>query len=123
MDIVEQARELMYKQTQINKAPAWKLTEIAIEKGKELAKKYNEDEGLILTSLYLAHTVFDRVWGGEIQKAHPKLSAELGIRQVEYDEAKEKVIKKMEQKRSLLTLEDCIKEAEINCKEIIKLFS
>lgn len=183
MDIVEQARELMYKQTQINKAPAWKLTELAIEKGKELAKKYNEDERLILASIYLAHTVFDRVWGGEIQKAHPKLSAEfakdylnewkvsdeeqhiilnaieahhnhietetkiaeivknaecfkfvtvegsliwlheLGIRQVEYDEAKEKVIKKMEQKRSLLTLEDCIEEAEINCKEIIKLFS
>lgn len=183
MDIVEKARELMYKQTQINKAPAWKLTELAIEKGKELARKYNEDERLILTSLYLSHTVFDRVWGGEIQKAHPKLSAEfakdyldkwgvfdsekqiilnsieahhnniktetriaeivknaecfkfvtvegsliwlheLGIRQVEYDEAKQKVLKKMEQKRSLLTLEDCIKEAEINCKEIVKLFA
>lgn len=182
MDIVEKARELMYKQTQINKSPAWKLTELAIEKGKELAKKYKEDERIILTSLYLAHTIFDRVWGGEIQKAHPKLSAdfskdylkkwgvaeeeqqiilnsiqahhnhvktetkiaeivknaecfkfvtvegsliwlhELGIRQVDYDKAKQKVIKKMEQKRSLLTLEDCIKEAEINCKEIIKLF-
>lgn len=182
MDIVEKARELMYEQTQKNKAPAWSLTELAIEKGKELAQKYNEDERIILTSLYLAHTVFDRVWQGEIQKAHPKLSAEfakdylekwevsseeqqiilnsiqahhndvktetkiaeivknaecfkfvtvegsliwlheLGIRQVDYEEAKDKVIKKMEQKRSLLTLEDCIKEAEINCKEIIRLF-
>lgn len=182
MDIVEKARELMYKQTQINRAPAWRLTELAVEKGKELAKKYGEDERLVVISLYLAHTVFDRVWKGEIQKAHPKLSAEfvkdylkewkvpeeeqkiilnaiqahhghvetetklaevvknaecfkfvtvegsliwlheLGIRQIDYEEAKEKVIKKMEQKRSLLTLEDCIKEAEINCKEIIKLF-
>jgi Fe2+ or Zn2+ uptake regulation protein len=182
VDIVEKARELMYKQTQINKAPAWGLTELAIEKGKELAKKYGEDERLIVVSLYLAHTVFDRIWKGEIQKAHPRLSAEfvkdylkewkvpeeeqkiivnaiqahhnhvktetkiaeivknaecfkfvtvegsliwlheLGIRQIDYEEAKEKVIKKMEQKRSLLTLEDCIKEAEINCKEIIRLF-
>jgi len=76
MDIVEKARELMYEQTQKNKAPAWRLTELAIEKGKELAEKYNEDSRLILTSLYLAHTVFDRIWAGEIQKAHPMLSAE-----------------------------------------------
>lgn len=48
---------------------------------------------------------------------------ELGLRGIPYEEAKEKVIKKMEQKRALLTLEDCIKEAEINCKEIIQLFT
>lgn len=183
MDIVEEARQLMYKQTQINKAPSWRLTELAIEKGKELATKYNEDERLILTSLYLAHTVFSPIWAGEIQKNHPKLSAEfskeyldkwgvaeeeqriilnaiqahhnnvetetkiaelvknaecfkfvtiegsliwlheLGLRQVDYDEAKCKVIKKMEQKRKLLTLDDCIKEAEENCKQIKKLFN
>ena len=181
--IIELSRELMYKQTQINKAPAWRLTELAIEKGKELAKKYNEDERLILTSLYLAHTIFSPIWEGDIQRNHPKLSAEfvkkyldewnvledekeiilnsieahhnkvetktkiaeivknaecfkfvtiegsliwlheLGLRQVQYDEAKEKVIKKMQQKKDLLTLEDCIKEAEINCKEIMKVFS
>ena len=182
-DIIQLSRELMYNQTQTNKAPAWRLTELAIAKGKELAKKYNEDERLILTSLYLAHTVFSPIWEGEIQKNHPKLSSEfakkyldewnvledekeiilnsieahhnkvetktkiaeivknaecfkfvtiegsliwlheLGLRQVQYDEAKEKVIKKMQQKKDLLTLEDCIKEAEINCKEIMKLFS
>ncbi len=182
VDIVELSKELMYKQTQVNKAPAWRLTELAILKGKELARKYNENETLIVTSLYLAHIVFSPVWAGEIQKNHPKLSSELakkylkewkvspneqkiilnsieahhnhiktetkiaeivknaecfkfvtvegsliwlhelGLRQVEYAEAKEKVIKKMEQKRNLLTLEDCIKEAEINCKEIKRLF-
>lgn len=183
MDIVKLSRELMYEQTQKNKAPAWRLTELSILKGKELARKYNENERLILTSLYLAHTVFSPIWAGDIQKNHTKLSSEfakkyleewkvssneqkiilnaieahhnqirtetkiaeivknaecfkfvtlegsliwlheLGLRQVEYEEAKEKVIKKMEQKRKLLTLEDCIKEAEINCQEIRRLFS
>lgn len=183
MDIVELSRELMYQQTQKNKAPAWRLTELSILKGKELARKYNENERLIVTSLYLAHTVFSPIWAGEIQKNHTKLSSEfakkyleewkvspdeqkiilnaieahhnqiktetkiaeivknaecfkfvtvegsliwlheLGLRQIEYEEAKEKVIKKMEQKRNLLTLEDCIKEAEVNCKEIKRLFS
>lgn len=182
-NIIELSRELMYKQTQINKAPAWRLTELAIEKGKELAKKYNEDERLILTSLYLAHTIFSPIWEGDIQRNHPKLSSEfakkyldewkvldnekeiilnsieahhnhvrtntkiaeivknaecfkfvtiegsliwlheLGLRQIQYEEAKEKVIKKMQQKMDLLTLDDCIKEAEVNCKEIVKLFS
>ena len=181
-DIVKLSRELMYQQTKINKAPAWRLTEIAIKKGKELATKYKEDERLILTSLYLAHTVFSPIWQGKIQKNHPQLSAEfskeylekwnvakeeqeiilnaieshhnhvetktkiaeivknaecfkfvtiegsliwlheLGLRQVQYEEAREKVIKKMEQKRDLLTLEDCIKEADVNCKEIEYLF-
>ena len=182
-DIVQLSRELMYNQTQINKAPAWRLTELAIAKGKELAKRYNEDEKLILVSLYLAHTVFSPIWEGEVQKNHPKLSSEfvkkyleewdvsknekeiilnsieahhnkveaktkiaeivknaecfkfvtiegsliwlheLGLRQIQYEEAKEKVIKKMQQKKDLLTLEDCIKEAEINCKEIMRLFN
>lgn len=182
LDIVTLSRELMYKQTEINKAPAWRLTKLAIKKGKELAKKYKEDERLILTSLYLAHTVFSPIWQGEIQKNHTKLSAEfskkylekweitkeeqeiilnaieahhnnvetktkiaeivknaecfkfvtiegsliwlheLGLRDIPYEEAREKVIKKMEQKRDLLTLDDCIKEAEVNCKEIINLF-
>lgn len=83
MDIVELSRELMYKQTQINKAPAWRLTELAIKKGRELAKKYNEDERIILTSLYLAHTVFSPIWAGEIQQNHPKLSAEFSKKYLE----------------------------------------
>lgn len=181
-DIVKKSKELMYNQREKNRAPAWKLTELAIEKGKELAHKYGEDERLITVSLYLAHTIFSPIWQGEIQKNHPRLSAEfskkyleewnverkeqeiilnaieahhdqietktkiaeivknaecfkfvtiegsliwlheLGLRQIPYDEAKVKVIKKMEQKRKLLTLQDCIEEAEVNCKEIIKLF-
>lgn len=81
--MVELSKELMYKQREINKAPAWRLTELAIAKGKELAIKYNEDERLILTSLYLAHTVFSPIWQGEIQKNHPKLSAEFSKKYLE----------------------------------------
>lgn len=76
MNIVELSRDLMYQQTKINKAPAWRLTELAILKGKELAKKYEVNEKLVLTSLYLAHTVFSPIWAGEIQRNHTKLSAE-----------------------------------------------
>ena len=182
MDIITLSKELMYKQTQINKAPAWLLTELAIRKGKELSKKYDVDERLFLTSLYLAHTVFSPIWKGDIQKNHPKLSSdfvkkyldewnvdkneqeiilnaikahhnkvptkskvaevvknaecfkfvtvegslillhELGIRQVHLEEAVNKVIQKMEQKKSLLTFDDCIQEAEENCNKILELF-
>ena len=31
-EVVKKAKELMYEQTKKNKAPAWGLTEIAIEK-------------------------------------------------------------------------------------------
>ncbi len=182
-NIIELSRELMHKQTLINKAPSWLLTELAINKGKELCKVFNVDERLVLTSLFLAHTVFSPVWNGEVQKKHPELSAEfvkrylddwfvnkeeqaiiinsieahhgkvpvnsqiaeivknaecfkfvtiegsliwlheLGLRQVPFDEAVDKVIKKMEQKKSLLTLDGCITEAEINCKKIIEIFN
>ena len=47
---------------------------------------------------------------------------ELGIRQVPFEEAVDKVIQKMNQKKSLLTFDDCIKEAEENCNKILKLF-
>lgn len=66
----------MRKQTQKNKAPPWLLTEIIIKKGKELSKKEGIDERLVLTSLYLAHTIFSPIWKGEIQKNHPKLSSD-----------------------------------------------
>jgi len=182
MDIINLSKELMHKQTQKNKAPAWLLTELAIKKGKELSKKYDVDDRLVLASLYLAHTVFSPVWKGDIQKNHPKLSSEfvkkylddwnvdkndqeiilnsieahhdkvstkskiaevvknaecfkfitvegslillheLGIRQVPFEEAVEKVIQKMEQKKNLLTFDDCIKEAEENCNKILELF-
>ena len=182
MNIVQLSKDLMYQQTKINKAPAWRLTELAILKGKELAQKYQVDERLVLTSLYLAHTVFSPIWAGEIQQNHTRLSAEFsrkfldewkvseeeqkiilnsirahhnevetetkiaeivknaecfkfvtvegsliylhewGLRKVSYDEAREKVLQKMEQKRKLLTLEECVIEAEKNCIEIRKLF-
>lgn len=182
MDIITLSKELMYKQTQINKAPAWLLTELAIRKGKELSKKYDVDERLVLTSLYLAHTVFSPIWKGDIQKNHSNLSSEfvkkyldewnvdkneqeiilnaikahhnkvptkskvaevvknaecfkfvtvegslillheLGIRQVPFEEAVNKVIQKMEQKKSLLTLAECKREAEENCIKILELF-
>lgn len=182
MDIVELSGNLMQKQTQINKAPAWRLTQLAVSKGKELAEKYHENEKLILTSLYLAHTVFSPIWGGEIQQKHPNLSAEFskkyldewrvpqeeqkiilnsiqahhgaiktesqiaeivknaecfkfvtvegaliylhewGRRQVDYEEAQDKVLQKMQQKKKLLTLEECIEEADKNCQEIRKIF-
>lgn len=180
--IVEKAKNLMYEQTMKNGAPAWKTTELGIEKGKELSKKYNVNEKLVLISLYLQHTIFSPIWQDDVQKNHPKLSAEfskeylikwkipeeeqkiilnaieahhnkiptesmvaeivknaecfkfvtvqgaliylheLGLRGIKFDEAVEKVLLKMEQKRKLLTLEDCIKEAEENCKHIEELF-
>ena len=182
MNLVEMSRDLMYQQTQLNKAPAWRLTELAILKGKELAQKYQEDERLILTSLYLAHTVFSPIWAGEIQQNHTNLSAEFsqkyldewqvprkeqkiilnsiqahhdkvkvetkiaeivknaecfkfvtvegaliylhewGRRQVEYEQARQKVLQKMEQKRKLLTLDECVKEAEENCQDFRNIF-
>lgn len=181
MDIIKLSEELMRKQTQINKAPAWLLTELAIKKGKELSKKHDVSERLVLTSLYLAHTVFSPIWKWDIQKDHPKLSSEfakkyldewnidkdeqeiilnaieahhngvpskskiaevvknaecfkfvtvegsliwlheLGVRQVPFEEAVDKVIQKMNQKKSLLTFDDCIQEAEKNCNKILEL--
>ncbi|MCD4756391.1 hypothetical protein K8R20_02130 [bacterium] len=181
MDIINLSKELMHKQTQKNKAPAWLLTELAIKKGRELSKAHDVDERLVLTSLYLAHTIFSPIWKGDIQKNHSKLSSEfvktyldewnvdkdeqeiilnsieahhnkvstkskiaevvknaecfkfvtvegsliwlheLGIRQVPFEEAVDKVIQKMEQKKGLLTFDDCIKEAEENCREILAL--
>lgn len=76
VDIIEESKKLMYNQREKNKAPAWRLTELAIEKGRELAHKYDEDERLIIASLYLAHTIFSPIWQGEIQQNHPRLSAE-----------------------------------------------
>ncbi|MEI7961161.1 MAG: hypothetical protein WCI04_02390 [archaeon] len=173
----------MYNQTVKNKSPAWLLTELAIDEGRELSKKHHVDERLVLTALYLAHTIFSQEFGGDIQKSHPALSAEfakkyldkwgvnnveqgiilesikehhtlgglnkskivevvknaegfkfvtvegsliwlhdLGRRQVPFDEAVEKVIKKMEQKMRLLTLSDCIEEAQQNCLVIRNIF-
>ncbi len=73
-NIINKAKELMESQTKINKAPSWLLTELAVKKGQELAKEYGVDENLVVTSLYLAHTIFDPIWKGEIQKNHPELS-------------------------------------------------
>ena len=182
-NIVALARELMRKQTAKNKAPAWLLTELAVTKGKELAKRHHVDEQLVVASLYLAHTIFDPIWKGKIQQHHPELSAkfvkrhlkkwgvrqsqqdiilnaikahhddipttskiaevvknaecakfvtvegsliwlhELGLRGVPLEEAINKVLQKMEQKKHLLTLKDCKQEAQQQCKKIVKLFA
>ena len=74
-NIVEKSKKLMYQQTLKNKSPAWLLTELAVEKGRKLAKKYKVDEELVVVSLYLAHTVFDIEPHGKIQRNHTKLSA------------------------------------------------
>ena len=75
-DIVRKSRDLMRQRTLKNKAPAWGLTEIAITKGKILARKYKVDEKLVLTSLYLAHTVFSQKIGDKIRHHHEELSAQ-----------------------------------------------
>ncbi|MBU0535762.1 MAG: hypothetical protein KKE20_02265, partial [Nanoarchaeota archaeon] len=183
MNLIKFSKDLMRQQTGKNKAPAWLLTELAVKKGKELAKKHDVDERLVVSSLYLAHTIFSPVWKDDIQKNHGKLSAkfvkplltewgitpwdqdvilnsieshggekptkskiaevvknaecfkfvtvqgsliwlhECGVRGYSFEESVDKVIKKMEQKTRLLTMPDCIKEAEINCKKIKSLFS
>ena len=73
--IINQAKKLMQKMTQKNKAPEWLLTEIAVSKGEKLCKKYNVNRRIVITALYLAHIIFDTKIGGKTQKEHPKLSA------------------------------------------------
>ena len=75
-ELEEKARQLMLGQTEKNKAPAWLLTELAVGKGRELAKKHGVSEELVVVSLYLAHTVFDRERNGVVQKNHEQSSAE-----------------------------------------------
>ncbi len=178
----EKAKQLMLEQTKKNKAPAWLLTELAVEKGRELAKRHDISEELVVVSLYLAHTVFDPERGGAIQKKHTLASAdfakpfldkwlvskedkkiilnailahhgkkstesltaevmknaecfkfvtvkgatiflqELQERGLSFQEAVDYVLDKMEQKRKLLTLPDCIRESEKQVKKIKELF-
>ncbi|MBN2330362.1 MAG: hypothetical protein JXC85_00970 [Candidatus Aenigmarchaeota archaeon] len=181
--LVEKAKELMRQQTEKNRSPAWLLTEMAVEKGRQLARKHGADERLVVASLYLAHTIFDQKFMGEVQKKHTKLSAEFvrkhldewnvaeddkksilnsirahhnhvptesleaevmknaecfkfvtlkgsiiflhecGMRGDDFETAVEHVLKKMGQKRKLLTLPDCIDEADENIKVIKEFFS
>jgi len=74
-DLILLSKALMRSQTRKNAAPAWALTEIAINKGEELSDKYGVDKRLVLTSLYLAHTVFNTEYGGKIQSKHEILSS------------------------------------------------
>ncbi len=179
----EKAEELMRRQTEKNKAPAWLLTELAVEKGIELAKKHDVNEELVVVSLYLAHVVFDREIGGPVQKKHAEASADFAKEYLEKwsvpdeykkiilnairahhgkeptetleaeviknaecfkfvtlkgakiffqelvenrgqtpSQAKEYALDKMEQKRKLLTLEDCKQEAEKEIEKIEEMF-
>lgn len=65
----------MFRQGKKNNAPAWELTEIAVAKGKQLARLYKVDEALVMASLYLAHTIFSDKLRDRIQKNHEKLSS------------------------------------------------
>jgi hypothetical protein len=76
-NIVQKAEAYMRSQTEKNGAPIWIVTEIAINTGKKLSKKYNVDEEVVLLSLYLAHLSFSKEVGGSIQKNHPIDSARL----------------------------------------------
>jgi len=65
----------MQKRTVQNGAPAWELTELAVAKGYKLARKYRVDANLVVTALYLAHTVFTIEFKAAKRKNHPELSA------------------------------------------------
>ena len=181
-ELEEKAKDLMLAQTEKNQAPAWLLTELAVEKGRKLARKHDVNEELVVVSLYLAHTVFDQERGGPVQKNHTETSAsfvkeyldkwnvpdkdkkiilnairahhgkkttktleaeimknaecfkfvtlkgaqiflhELETRGMSYKESVEYVLDKMEQKRKLLTLEDCKQEAEKEIEKIKEMF-
>lgn len=181
-NVVLLSKKLMKSQSIKNEAPAWTLTEIAIRKGEELSKKYDADVNLVSTALYLAHTIFDKEYGGKIQSNHEKLSAEFSKKYLELwkvgnkekniilnailahhnklaakslvarivknaecykfitvkgskiyfkelkkrgyttEDAKKTVIEKMYSKKKLLTIPECKKDADKNCKEIITLF-
>lgn len=73
--LVELSKKLMHRQTKKNGAPPWRLTEIAVAKGKVLSKKYKVDSELVITALYLAHTIFSKIVQDNIQKNHEDLSA------------------------------------------------
>lgn len=76
VSLVTQARDYMYQCTQTNLAPAWELTEIAIEYGKIIAPMYDVDTDKVLVALYLAHCVFSNQRGSEIMSSHTTLSAD-----------------------------------------------
>lgn len=182
MSIVEEARKLMQKQTEKNQAPAWALTELAVKKGKELAKKHKANQEIVLLALYLAHLVFSKVLKDKIQQTHERRSLklakqfldkhkyprdkqtiilnaiashhgkvpfqskeaevminaecfkfvtvkgsliflhELGRRGYSYEESVDSVFYKMSEKKKLLTLPDCQKEAAKNIKKIKEIF-
>ena len=95
VDLVEESKKLMKQAILKNDAPSWLLTELVVEKGKELANKYDADEELIITSLYLAHTVFSKGLKDEIQQQHTKLSSEMAKKYLdkwEVPEEKQKII-------------------------------
>lgn len=75
-NIVAKARNLMAQQTKKNGAPAWALTEIAVNYGERLAEKYKVDKNVVLVSLYLAHTIFSTKIKGKVQQSHERLSAD-----------------------------------------------
>lgn len=82
----------MYQQTLKNGAPVWELTELAVEKGRQLAKRHYVDEDLVIISLYLAHVVFDEKPKSEIQLNHTILSAKVSVEFLKKEKVDEKDI-------------------------------
>lgn len=74
--VIQLSKDLMIAQTKKNGAPAWLLTEIAVKKGRDLANKHGAREDLVVTALYLAHTIFSTEINGQIQQKHRLLSAD-----------------------------------------------
>lgn len=75
-DFIDKARELAKQQCEKNHAPAWGLTELAVKKGRFLAKKYAVNAELVTIALYLAHSIFNEERGGPVQQRHTTASAE-----------------------------------------------
>lgn len=73
-EILNKAKELMQERTQKNGAPAWGLTEVAIEKGIELSQRYDVDVEMVSIALYLAHINFSPEIGSTVMKNHAILS-------------------------------------------------
>lgn len=73
--LIRQSKALMHRKTFENGAPTWALTELAVAKGEELAKKYHVDRELVVAALYLAHICFSKKINGKIQGNHEELSA------------------------------------------------
>ena len=107
-----------------------------VENGK-LLEKWNipdSDRGIILKAIRSHHNkeksdnlIVEVIKNAECQKFITIEGVliwlhELGLRGYSFEDAKKLVFYKMEQKKSLLTLDKCINKGNADCKSIIKMF-